>query len=113
MNRELRPVAGRAEREPARRTPEDRVSVPSHPAARAPVKHTVRQLRHRPLCSTPRCSMTGPAVNRKRTMLTPITSRIPRSPLMADEPVLTPSRRHLFKTLAALGLGGAVFQRAV
>ena len=31
---------------------------------------------------------------------------------MAD-PVLTPSRRHLFKTLVALGVGGTVFQRAV
>ena len=31
---------------------------------------------------------------------------------MAD-PVLTPSRRHLFKTLAALGVGTTVFQRAV
>jgi Asp-tRNA(Asn)/Glu-tRNA(Gln) amidotransferase A subunit family amidase len=32
---------------------------------------------------------------------------------MADDPVLTPSRRHLFKTLAALGVGTTVFQRAV
>src|SRR5437660_9809337 len=31
---------------------------------------------------------------------------------MAD-PVLTPSRRHLLKTLAAIGVGGTVFQRAV
>src|SRR5436190_8434702 len=31
---------------------------------------------------------------------------------MAD-PFATPSRRHLFKTLAALGVGSAVFQRAV
>ena len=31
---------------------------------------------------------------------------------MAD-PVFTPSRRHLFKTLAALGVGSTVFQRAV
>src|SRR5437763_16664856 len=28
-------------------------------------------------------------------------------------PLLTPSRRHLLKTLAALGVGGTVFQRAV
>lgn len=30
-----------------------------------------------------------------------------------SDPVLTPSRRHLFKTLAALGVGSTVFQRAV